>query len=525
MKKIAILGSSGGNLYNLGGDNPRALLGNIITQAKAANIKIEEIQFIGAKSSMDRVKETTQAELYVLENDNVTTIVRDELKEVNEQAKERDKKIAERIRNGEIDGLILVSADPKNTNKHAIEAAKDKGIPVVGTGGTSMSIVHSMGVNVISASGTTGTTNRTRAISYISALSKHWGIKYRPVIGDIQDVEAPNKLLANINLKGIMVTALPAFIAMALTLALSKIPQFGFFKDVFDVMIKGLPAVVAVIATKKVSGLDEVAIVAGIVTGVLSVDGGIIGGIVGGILAAFLVNYFLRYCYKRNFPATTANIVAGGISGLIAGLIIYFGLAPLCASLGNGLRAVIDIAVEFSPILAGAVAGLIIWPAIMGGFYHAAILPVILLEMEKTGSSFFGAIDMSGLVMVSAGITLANILLPRKEGERAVAAPGFLINMGFGTFVEAAYPFMFSDKIVFVGALLSSTIAGAVAGILGVRGTAYVPSLVAPGLSNNPIGFIAAMVTGLAISFIITLFANRLALMNQQKVEGEKVNV
>jgi hypothetical protein len=56
---------------------------------------------------------------------------------------------------------------------------------------------------------------------------------------------------------------------------------------------------------------------------------------------------------------------------------------------------------------------------------------------------------MGGLVMVSAGITLANIVAGRRPGDRAVAAPGFAINIGFGTFVEAAYPFMFSDKLVF----------------------------------------------------------------------------
>ena len=37
--------------------------------------------------------------------------------------------------------------------------------------------------------------------------------------------------------------------------------------------------------------------------------------------------------------------------------------------------------------------------AIIGGVYHAAILPIVLLEMESTGFSFLGAIDMTGLVM------------------------------------------------------------------------------------------------------------------------------
>jgi phosphotransferase system glucose/maltose/N-acetylglucosamine-specific IIC component len=118
---------------------------------------------------------------------------------------------------------------------------------------------------------------------------------------------------------------------------------------------------------------------------------------------------------------------------------------------------------------------------------------------------------MGGLVMVSAGITLANIVAGRRPGDRAVAAPGFAINIGFGTFVEAAYPFMFSDKLVFAGAILASTVSGALAGVLGVRGTAYVPSIVAPGLSNNPLGFLVVMVAGLAVAFAVTFVANRIA--------------
>jgi hypothetical protein len=75
---------------------------------------------------------------------------------------------------------------------------------------------------------------------------------------------------------------------------------------------------------------------------------------------------------------------------------------------------------------------------------------------RKNRKQLLSAVDMVGLVMVSAGISLANIVSPRDKGEAAVAAPSFAINMGFGTFVEASYPFMFSNKYIFAGAILSS---------------------------------------------------------------------
>ena len=521
MKRIGILGSSGGNLYNLGGKEPMKLLGEIQAQAQAAGIEIAAVQFIGAQASMDKATKNTPARLYTWNSaeKRIEASQQASLGEINEQAKKFDKLIAEQVEKGEIDGLVLVSCDPKETNNLAVKAAAAKKIPLVGTGGTSMATVQSMGGNVIATSGTTGTTNRTRAIAAIQALSKHWGLIYRPTIGSsaASGKAEEQAFWERISFRGIMMAALPGFIALALVLALSKVPAFAALGEVFNTLIAGLPVVVAAIAAKQVSGLDEVGIVAGVVAGMLSSQGGIIGGLSGGIGAGILALFLIRLALSWNFPGTTANIVAGGISGLLAGLIVFFLISPIALMLGNGIRSLIESAVAFSPVLAGAIAGLLIWPAIIGGVYHAAILPIVLLEMETAGMSFLGAVDMTGLVMVSAGITLANIIYPRQRSEATVAAPGFAINMIFGTFVEAAYPFMFSDKIVFLGAILSAGLSGVFVGLFNVRGTAYVPSFTAPALSNNALGFAISMLVGLVSAFLFTVFANRLAKSRRER--------
>jgi fructose-specific phosphotransferase system IIC component len=514
MKKIAILGSSGGNLYNLGGKEPLKLLGEIEVQGKSADIEIAEIQFIGAKASMDNANEKTPSKLYTWNLSEKKIIFSEEktLKEINEMAISKDLAIAEKIRNGEIEGLVLMSSDPKNANKHSIKAAIEKKIPIVGTGGTSMATIQSLGGNVISTSGTTGTTNRTRAVASIQALSKYWGIKYKPTIGSSKENNSnvDENIFQRISFRGIMMAALPGFIAMAIVLALSKVPALSSLGEAFDILIQGLPVVVAAIAAKQVSGLDEVGIVAGVVAGMLSSKGGLIGGLIGGVLAGIFAVYLIRLTLSLNFPGTTSNIVSGGLSGLAAGLIVFYLISPITLKLGNGIRFLIEAAIGFNPILAGGIAGLLIWPAIIGGVYHAAILPIVLLEMETTGASFLGAIDMTALVMVSAGITLANILFPKQKSESAIAAPGFFINIAFGTFVEAAYPFMFSDKIVFIGAMVSAALSGISVGLFDLKGTAYVPSITAPALSNNPSGFLISMLVGLVSSFLITVFANKI---------------
>lgn len=512
MKNIAVLGSSGGNLYSLGGKYPKALLSEIIAQCNVTEIHIEAVQFVGTEVSMDTAKDASKAFLYTLEENSPVVIYEGLLKDTNLEACKKDIEIAEKIRSGTIDGLILMSCDPDHTNKNAIMAAVEMKIPIVGTGGTSMGNVSAKKGNIISVSGTTGTSNRTRAISFVSSLAKHWGMKYRPVFGQTTDINNHNKggnPLKRINIRGIMISSLPAFISMALILALSKIPMFSGLSDVFDIIIQALPVVIAVIAAKQVSDLDEVSIVAGIIAGVLSIDGGIIGGMLGGIGAGLLVQYLFTLCVKWRFPMTTVNIVAGGLSGIISGLVVYYILGPIALIAGDSIKILIEQTVAFSPILAGAIAGLLIWPAILGGVYHAAILPIVLLEMEQTGASFLGAVDMVGLVVVAAGINLANIIFPRDKGEAAIATPGFMINIGFGTFVESAYPFMFSNKVVFAGAILSGGVGGMLVGIFNVKGTAYLPTFVAPFASSNMFGLIIAMLASLTCAFIITVFANR----------------
>lgn len=512
MKRVAIIGSSGGNLFNLGGKHPKQLLQEIETQCKAADLEISAVQFVEAAESMDSAKAATKAGLWHLNPfGEIEKQMEGPLSEVNYEASKLDKKLEQEILAGTIDGLICMSADPKGANSHVVKAACEKQIPIVGTGGTSMALISSSGGKVIATSGTTGTTNRTRAVSFVTSLSKHWGASYRPVLGNASQVNGSSKGigLKNINIRGIMMAGLPGFIAMAIILALSQIPGLSAFDKVFETLIGALPVILSVIAAKQVSELDEVSIVAGVVAGVLSVNGGIIGGIIGGICAGLLVKFLFRKFVEWKFPMTTVNIAAGGFAGLVSGLIVYFFLGPVALAAGDLIKQAIQQTIAFNPMLAGLLAGILIWPAILGGVYHAAILPVVLLEMEKTGNSFLGAVDLVSLVMVAAGINLANIISPRDKGEAAVAAPGFMINIGFGTFVESAYPFMFSNKLVFAGALVSGGVGGAIVGLFQVRATAYVPSVTAPLLTNHVTGLILAMVSALVSAFVITFVVNR----------------
>lgn len=217
-------------------------------------------------------------------------------------------------------------------------------------------------------------------------------------------------------------------------------------------------------------------------------------------------------------PGTTANIAAGGISGLASGFIGMFLVAPAAAWVGDMIKMAIDWALDYNSILAGGIAGFAIWFAIIGGVYHAAILPIVLLEMEATGYSFLGCIDLCCLIMVCAGIQLANIVGPKKESDRVACIPNLVINLAFGTFGEAAYPFMFSSKKLFASTIAAATMTGLLIGILDVKCTAYVPCFLAPFMSNDKVfATVICMVFAVAAAFVLTIICNKL---DKNKVEA-----
>lgn len=518
MKKAAIIGSSGGNLFNLGGKEPGALLTEMKKQLEAAELELVQVVFVAAGQSMDGINNNAPAVLWTLENGVLAESEKKSLADINVLAKEQDKALAAEISGGKLDALVLISADPNGTNRLSVEAAAKAGIPATGTGGSSAARAQAMGLKMLAVSGTTGTTSRTRAIASALALSKHFGTRFRPVLGSVEGGGLWGSPFKRINVRGVLMASLPGFIATALALAIWQIlskaaPESGvtaLFETIQQKLLEALPVIIAAVAARQISGHNEAGIVGGVVAGVLSTGGGILGGLAGGILAGIFIHYVILFALGKGWPGTTANIVGGGVSGLAAGMLVFFFLAPVALQLGNGVRFVIDWALALNAPLCGLLAGLLIWPAIMAGVYHAAILPIALFEMEEYGFSFLGAVDMCSLVMVSAGITLANIIAPRQSSERPAASVGFFINMVFGTYVEAAYPFMLSSKVLFAAALAAAGLGGLTVGIFNVKSTAYVASFVAPGLSNNIPGMAIAMTVSLGSACVFYLLLNKI---------------
>jgi len=517
-KNVALIGSSGSHLFHLGGKDPHSLIAEVATQLRSANIKLTQVVFVESSTRIDRASENTQAKLWGIDNDFPHILLESRLEEVNQRAIQESESLAQEIRNGQISGLIMVSADPKGINESVIEAAIEKNLPLVGTGGTAVATALNMGARVISFSGTTGTSNHSRAVSFTSALAKEWKLDFSPVTDSTQ---VRFRELSNIFSElGFVTNALiPAVISIALLTAViestgwESLQIHEFKQTIFSVFA-------SVIVARRIAGKNDVIIGAAILAGILSNQGGIIGGSLTGILVGTFVHYSVQYLARANVPTTAIQIFSGGFVGILAGVIGNYLMTPISLTIGGAILSILDLAFQFSGVLMGGVLGLLIWPALISGRYHSIVLPIMLIEIEAQGNSFLGAIDMTCLIMVTAGILLANIILPRNEKRDSQLYRSLVVNLALGDFAEASYPYMFSDRRVMISALIAGALGGAAIGLFQSRGVGYLPIFIAPLISNHPFGFIISMVIAFGASCVLTLAIN---IFERRKINKEIV--
>ena len=94
-KKIAFIGSSGGNLYKQGGNNLPAMMKEICGQTKAADMEITFVQYVLASGSLDNVGPDSPAILYTWNGTEVQAVFQGTLTEVNVEAEKGGRKTCE----------------------------------------------------------------------------------------------------------------------------------------------------------------------------------------------------------------------------------------------------------------------------------------------------------------------------------------------------------------------------------------------------------------------------------------------
>ena len=88
MKKIAFIGSSGGNLFKQGGNDIQGMMKEILLQTRAAQMEVAAVQYILASSSLDTAGQDSPAKLYTWRDGELYLEKEGTLSQINDAALE-----------------------------------------------------------------------------------------------------------------------------------------------------------------------------------------------------------------------------------------------------------------------------------------------------------------------------------------------------------------------------------------------------------------------------------------------------
>ncbi|CAE7453422.1 unnamed protein product, partial [Symbiodinium sp. CCMP2456] len=498
-RRVVLLGSSGGGAATLGGGDAETLRAALATQLSGiqGGCVISEAIFVACdETALDSAAGTARASLWTLQGDRLRCHLEGPLEKVNTQALLLDAELASRME--AVDGVIAISTDvgPGGVNRRTMAAAGQAKIPVAGTGGTSLSLAASdLGCCLAgNAGGSVATTPETKALGIAAGLASAWGATFAPPT-------SRRSFAWHSALDG----CLPAFLAAScLNQAL---PSSAPAELRLALQVQVLPPVLGAAAAQQGSGLGELALLGGALLGSLC-RGSCAAALLGGRIFASLAPRCLVLCARLSIPATaTALSVAGGLSTMLGTL--AFVMAPQAAEATEVLRRSLRTSLSYGPPgLAGAFAGVLMNFGSRRGWYHQFFLPLILVEMEHASMSFLGALDWLTLCMTGAGACAAQWLLPRrqeekKEADTRLAKRGVALNLFFGDYIEACFPFLARDFALDASVYIASGLAGAIIATGGgAQSTAYLaaPLAIAVGTERPALAKAAAVAFGLPLA-------------------------
>ncbi|CAE8689927.1 unnamed protein product [Polarella glacialis] len=148
-RRVALIGSTGGGAATLGHGDPDSLrlaLERQLELVGGGGACVAEAVFVACDAPLDSARPDTPSSLWALSANGgkgaagLHCVMRGPLEHVNVRARELDAALAVRLQ--WLDGVIAISTDsgPLGVNRQSLAAAAKAGLPIAGTGGTSLSI-------------------------------------------------------------------------------------------------------------------------------------------------------------------------------------------------------------------------------------------------------------------------------------------------------------------------------------------------------------------------------------------------
>eukprot|EP00900_Chrysochromulina_parva_P008925 jgi/Chrpa1/18033/Chrysochromulina_OHIO_Genome00004914-RA len=540
-RPVALVGSSGGSTLRGTAASEHAALS---LQLEGSGCRLGWMVYVEALEPLDHARRDLEVGLFRLQDSKPVATVRKPLASIKALVVAADVELAQRIAAGEVAALIIVSADVNGANEASVNAAVHHGVPMLGTGGTGLGLATEKGAFVLQLSGSVSTTADSRAMATAAALARHFGTTFRPTLP-----------ASELHVLPVIDAALPVVVCLAVVLrVLALLPALplgvgaaaAMVSVVAHVRASLLPLVVAAVGGARAAALGESGGIAGLVAGSIATRVGCMGcmgcmGVLGdawpggmrwlaapgpvapaalaaGYAGGLVARRVMVMAHRRGLPATASSHLVSAGAGLVGGLMGVV-LAPPLSMLIAALTAVLVWPASLpTPLaaLAGGLAGAATLGGSIRGYYHGVMLPLIVAEMAEGGLSMLGALDAACLCATCAGVMCAVEAHARRQQQeeeehgqrRRPVSTGWTaasINLLFGDYVEACYPYMERRFPIRLGTYAGAVAAGALIVASGPsRSSAYLPLPLAVAIAEAPSAMLGACLVAFLVPFVAT---------------------
>ncbi len=274
---------------------------------------------------------------------------------------------------------------------------------------------------------------------------------------------------------------------------------------------------------------DRPGLVPGFVGGsiAVTVGAGFLGGLVAGFIGGFLALWISRWKVPKGMRGIMPVVVIPLLSTFVTGLLMLVVLGRPLAALMDGLTSWLNGLTGANLILLGAIIGLMMGFDLGGPVNKVAYtfgvtgLSTVGLTAGATEYRVMAAVMAAGMVaplaMALASTVLAKKLFTHAEQENGKAA--WLLGASFIS--EGAIPFAAVDPFrVLPASMIGSAATGALimafdASLQAPHGGIWVLPLI-----GNPLGFLAAVVIGTAVSAVVVIALKKIG--RNTVVEAER---
>jgi PTS system beta-glucosides-specific IIC component len=223
------------------------------------------------------------------------------------------------------------------------------------------------------------------------------------------------------------------------------------------------------------------------------------------IILAVGVLHYVEIPLEKYIHGTIKGFLKPMIALIIVTPITFLVFGPLGAFVGTGLSATYSAIYSFSPIVAGAVFGLIWQPMVVFGF-HWGMVPVIIEHINTIGVDSF--LPLCGAaVMGQAGAAMAVSIRAKNKRLKTVALSGAITAI-LGVTEPVLYGVNIPLKRPMIAACIAGAIGGAIVGTSDAGAVAFAyPSMLSlvVYLGDGFWTFFFSMIAGFVISLILGL--------------------